>query len=175
MSHGLVSRSLFWVLLDEQWPEVESVLADHESLLEKTFWLLGWSRLLVGHEDVSVELVDRWELTDSLETEVESPNRSNDLKLEDLREGSYLLAEELNVDLLGLFWSEYPASLIFGHWWKSIRWFSLALTFSGWLTLFCACWSLILWKWSPNGEHADLLPLWSVRRPLDDLVNYWRW
>jgi len=59
----------------------------------------------VGHEDISVELVDGGELADGLETQVESPDRANDLELEDLREGAYLLAEELDVDLLGLFWS----------------------------------------------------------------------
>ena len=105
MAHVLVSSSLLGVLLDEQWPEVESVLADHESLREQTLWLLSGSSLLMGHEDISVELVDGGELAAGLKTQVESPDRADDLELEDLREGTYLLAEELDVDLLGLFWS----------------------------------------------------------------------
>jgi hypothetical protein len=59
----------------------------------------------MGHEDISVELVDGGELAAGLEAQVESPDRADDLELEDLREGTYLLAEELDVDLLGFFWS----------------------------------------------------------------------
>jgi hypothetical protein len=59
----------------------------------------------MGHEDISVELVDGGELAAGLETEVESPDRANNLEFEDLREGAYLLTEELDVDLLRLFWS----------------------------------------------------------------------
>jgi len=116
LAQGLVGSSLLRVLLDEKWPEIESVLADHKCLRKETLWLLSGSRLLVGHEDVSIELVDSGELADGLETEVKSPYRTNDLELEDLREGAYLLTEELDVDLLGLFWSKNPSSLIFGHW-----------------------------------------------------------
>lgn len=99
----------------------------------------------MGHEDISVELVDGGELAAGLETEVESPDRADDLELEDLREGTYLLAEELDVDLLGLFWSQYPASLIFSHWRKRVYWFSVALSFWGCLTVLCTWRSLILW------------------------------
>ena len=144
LPHGLIAVSELWILLDQKRTEVKCVLAHNECFCEETLWLLRWPRLLVGHVDVPVELVDGRELAECVQAQVEGLERANDLELQDLSEGADPLREELDVDLLGLLGPKHPSRLVLRHWRQGVFLF-LGSFFSWRLSILCRCWPCLLW------------------------------
>lgn len=108
---------LLGIFFDQEGSKVKHILTHHKGLRQKTLWLLWWSRFFVGHEHVSVELIDRWKFTDCLQTQIEGSHRAHDFKFENLGESTNFFGEELDIDFLRLLWSDDPSGLVFGHWW----------------------------------------------------------
>ena len=103
--------SLLRVLIDEQWPKIESIFADHKAFLEIALRSLSRPCLFMSHENIPEVGVDCRELTDCIQSEVGRFVGAHNFKLEHLVEVANGPRKELHIDPLYLFWIEHPPTV----------------------------------------------------------------